>query len=125
MNFRDWMAAFAGRAGIDGRPDAERSARSIVYQLGGCLSWGLAQNVADELPEPLAGALRDGSFGTAMARFSAQAFVERLAERDRVGLEVARRRASAFLSLLREELPRSDVVLMDEELASWRTELVP
>jgi hypothetical protein len=91
--------------------------------LGGSLTWRAAQNVADELPEPVANAIREGSFGTALARFSARAFVERIAERDSVSVEEARRRASALLALLREELPGSDVAQMDEELASWRPDL--
>lgn len=124
MSRRDWIGAFADRAGIPDRREAERSASSIAFELGGCLTWREAQSVADELPEPLAGALREGSFGTALARFSARAFVERVAERDRVEVGEARRRAASLLSLLREELPRGQVARLDEELARWRTELV-
>jgi uncharacterized protein (DUF2267 family) len=123
MNQRDWIGAYAGRAGIRDREDAERSARHIAHELGGCLTWGEAQHLADELPRPLAGALREGSYGTAMARFSARAFVERIAELDGVGLREARRRGSGFLALLREDLPRSDVEHLEEELAAWRREL--
>jgi uncharacterized protein (DUF2267 family) len=123
--FNDWVAAHAERAGIDDRRAAERSLRSVAHELAGCLTWGEAQNIADELPEPLASDVRLGSFGTAMARFSARAFVSRIAERDGVDLDEARRRAAAFLSLLREELPQADVELMQEELARWRAELVP
>lgn len=106
MARRDWVGAFAGQAGIGDRREAERSARGIAYELGGCLTWVETQDLADELPEPLASDLRAGSFGTALARFSARAFVERVAERDGVGPDEARRRVSAFMLLLREELPR-------------------
>ncbi len=120
---RDWMRAFAERARIRDREEVERSARTIAYELGGCLTWGEAQRLAGQLPDPLADAIREGSFGTAMARFSAWAFVRRVAERDRISLEEARRRVFAFLALVREELPRSDVERLEDELASWRTEL--
>ena len=123
MSRRDWIGAFAERAGIGDRREADRSARNVARELGGCLPWRETQNLADEVSEPLASALREGSFGTALARFSARAFVERVAERDGVGLDQARRRAAALLSLLREELPRSSVVSLDEQLAAWRNGL--
>lgn len=117
--FGDWAAAYAGRAGIGDRRVAEGSLRGAVSELGGCLTWAEAQRVAGELPEPLASDLRLGSFGTAMARFSARAFAGRVAERDGVGLDEGRRRAAAFLSLLREELPRADVAQLRDGLARW------
>jgi uncharacterized protein (DUF2267 family) len=123
MNWRDWLAAFAGRAGIGDRREAERSLPHIAFELGGCLTWVEAQNIADELPRPLAGAVREGAFGTAMARFSGPAFVARVAERDGLSLDESRRRVSAFLSLLREQLPGADVAHLDGELARWRPEL--
>lgn len=119
MREHDWIGAFAQRANIRRRDVAERSAQNIAHELGGSLTWGESRRLASELPEPIAGALRLGSFGTAMARFSAPAFVDRIAERDGVGVEEARRRASAFLSLLHERLLRSEV----QHLAAWRTEL--
>jgi uncharacterized protein (DUF2267 family) len=123
MRGRDWIRAFAERAGI-GRPEeAELSAVHITYELAGCLTWGEAQNLADRLPEPLASAMRAGSYSTAMARFSARAFVSRVAERDRVSEEEARRRVAAFLSLLREQLPSRLLEHLEEELASWKPEL--
>ena len=123
MTRRDWIRAFAERAGIDGRDEAERSALHIAFELGGCLTWGEAQSLAEPVPEPLASALRAGSYGTAMARFSAMAFISRIAERDGVSLEQARRRVTAFLAILREELPSSRLERLEEELASWKAEL--
>jgi uncharacterized protein (DUF2267 family) len=119
MSRYDWIGAFAARAGIGDRREAERSAGNVAYVLGGCLTWVEAQNLADELPGPIAGPLRDGAFGTALARFSARAFVDRVAERDGVGPDEARRRAAALLSLLRQEVPRIFVIDLDDELAAW------
>jgi uncharacterized protein (DUF2267 family) len=119
MNRREWIDAFAQRAGIRDRRVAERSARNVANVLGGCLTWVEAQNLADDVPEPVAGALREGAFGTALARFSARAFVDRVAEGDGVGRDEARRRAAALLSLLRQEVPRIFVIDLDEELAAW------
>lgn len=123
MRHEDWIAAFAERAGIGSRDQAERSAVHIVGELGGCLTWGEAHNLAGQMPEPLAGALRDGSQGTAMARFSARAYVARVAERDGIGPKEARRRVVAFLETLREELPSRELEPLEEELASWQAEL--
>ena len=123
MRGRDWVRAFAERAGIDRRDEAERSAVHIALELGGCLTWGEAHNLAEQVPEPLASALRAGSYGTAMARFSAMAFISRIAERDGVSLEQARRRVTAFLTILREEVPSSRQERLEEELASWKAEL--
>jgi len=123
MRRPDWIRAFAGRAGIERRDAAERSALHIAFELGGSLTWGEAQSLAEEVPEPLASALRAGSYGTAMARFSAMAFISRIAERDGVSLEQARRRVTAFLAILREELPYSRLEHLEEELASWKAEL--
>jgi uncharacterized protein (DUF2267 family) len=123
MMARDWIAAFAERAGIGSREAAERSAAHIAYVLGGCLTWGEAHNLADRMPEPLASALREGSQGTTMARFSARAFVARVAERDGISLEEARRQVVAFLEILREELPSRELEPLEEELASWQGEL--
>lgn len=123
MKWRYWLAAYADRSGIQDRREAERSALHIADALGGCLTWGEAQNIADELPDPLAGALREGAFGTAMARFSVRTFVARIAEREGIGGAAAQRRASAFLTLLREQLPGADVARLEQELARWRAEL--
>ncbi len=123
MTRRDWIRALAERTGIDRRDEAERSALHIAFELGGCLTWGEAQSLAEQVPQPLAGALRAGSYGTAMARFSATAFISRIAERDGVSLEEARRRVTAFLAILREELPSSRLEHLGEELASWKAEL--
>jgi uncharacterized protein (DUF2267 family) len=123
MRRLDWIRAFGERSGIDRRDEAEHSALHIALELGGCLTWGEAQSLAEQVPEPLASALRAGSYGTAMARFSAMAFISRIAERDAVSLEQARRRVSAFLAILREELPSNRLEHLKKELASWKAEL--
>src|SRR5262245_65926390 len=102
MSRDDLIREFQRRAGIESRDEAERSAAHVAEQLGGCLTWGEAQNLAAWLPEPLAMALRKGSFNTAMARFSPRAFSSRVAELDGIGVEEARRRILAFLGILTE-----------------------
>jgi uncharacterized protein (DUF2267 family) len=123
MTGLDWIRVFAEGAGIGRLEEAERSAVQIAHALAGCLTWGEAQTLAERLPEPLASALRAGSYTTAMARFSARAFVNRVAELDGVSPEEARRRVSAFLGILRLQLPSRQLEHLEEELASWRPEL--
>jgi uncharacterized protein (DUF2267 family) len=123
MSRRDWVRAYGERAGIRDREAAERSAANIARALGGCLTWREAQTLAGVLPEPLAGAMSAGAFSSAMARFSASAFVSRVAEADEVDPEVALPRAGAFLALLRAWLPDRDVDRLERELASWLPEV--
>jgi uncharacterized protein (DUF2267 family) len=123
MRRDDWIREFQRRAGIESRDEAERSAAYVAEELGGCLTWGEAQNLAAWLPEPLATALRKGSFNTAMARFSPRAFSSRVAELDGIGVEEARRRILAFLGILTESLSASRLVHLRQELASWGAEL--
>ena len=84
---------------------------------------GEAQNLAEGLPEPIATRLREGSFNTAMARFSLRSFVSRVAELDGVGFEEGRRRVVAFHSILAEHLPVTRLERLREELVAWEAEL--
>lgn len=123
MRWEDWLRQYQRRSGIQNRLEAEWSAANVAEKLGGCLTWGEAQNIAESLPEPIATSLREGSFNTAMARFSPRSFVSRVAELDGVSFEEGRRRVVAFLSILAEHLPVTRLEHLREELASWETEL--
>lgn len=119
----DWLREYQRRSGIQNRDEAELSAAHVAEELGGCLTWGEAQNLAEELPEPISTILRNGSFNTAMARFSPRSFVSRVAELDGVSFEEGRRRVIAFLNILAEHLPTTRLEHLRQELASWEAEL--
>lgn len=124
MRWDDWLREYQRRSGIQNRDEAERSAANLAEELGGCLTWGEAQNLAEGLPRPIAIRLREGSFNTAMARFSPRSFVSRVAELDGVSFEEGRRRVVAFLSVLAEHLPVTRLEHLREELVAWETELL-
>ncbi len=112
----DLVAVFQARSGAASRQEAERSLIHLADELGGCLTWREAHNLADMLPEPVAGHLRRAAYETAMARFSPRSFVSRLAEREGVGVEEARRRAAVFFGILHERLPSGRWERIAEEL---------
>jgi len=123
MRWEDWLRQYQRRSGIQNRLEAEWSAANLAEELGGCLTWGEAQSIAESLPEPIATSLREGSFNTAMARFAPRSFVSRVAELDGVSFEEGRGRVVGFLSILAEHLPVTRLERLREELASWETEL--
>jgi uncharacterized protein (DUF2267 family) len=116
---RDLVSALQARTGIASREEAERSLLYLADELGGCLTWAEAHNLADLLPEPVAGRLRRATYESAMARFSASAFLAGLAERDGVDVEEAARRAETFFAILRETLPQRRWARMSEELQGF------
>lgn len=116
IRLNDLVAAFQARSGTASRQEAERSLVHLADELGGCLTWREAHNLADMLSEPVAGHLRRGAYESAMARFSPRSFVARLAEREGVGVEEARRRAVIFFALLRDRLPSGRWQPIAEEL---------
>ncbi len=112
----DLVADFQARAGAASRREAERSLIHLADELGGCLTWREAHNLADTMPEPVAGELRRAAYETAMARFSPRSFVTRLAEREGVGVEEAWHRATVFFGILHERLPSGRWQAIAEEL---------
>jgi uncharacterized protein (DUF2267 family) len=116
---RDLVSALQARTGIAGREEAERSLVHLADELGGSVTWAEAHNLADLLPEPLAGHLRQATYESSMARFSTSAFLAGLAEREGVDVEEAARRAAAFFSILRELLPPRRWERLAEELQRY------
>ena len=123
MRWDDWRRDYQRRSGIQNRDEAELSAAHVAEELGGCLTWGEAQNLAEGLPKPIATMLRNGSFNTAMARFSPRSFESRVAELDGVSFAEGRRRVIAFLNVLAEHLPTTRLEHLRQELTSWEAEL--
>jgi uncharacterized protein (DUF2267 family) len=116
---RDLVSAFQARTGIASREEAERSLIDLAEELGGSLTWVEAHNLADLLPEPLAGRLRRATYESSMARFSVSAFLTGLAQREGVDEEEAARRAAAFFGMLREMLPAVRWARLAEELQRY------
>jgi uncharacterized protein (DUF2267 family) len=103
---------------------AEEAASVVLEELGACLTWGEAQNLADCLPQPMAARVRSATnLVEGTARFSGPAFVARVAERQGLDRAEAERRVGAVLTALREQLPAVRFGHLTEEL-TWSSGLV-
>jgi uncharacterized protein (DUF2267 family) len=58
--------------------EAERAARTVLGEVGGCLSMGAAENLAGHLPEPLRQLVRDRRFDSSMSRFAPRVFLRQV-----------------------------------------------
>jgi uncharacterized protein (DUF2267 family) len=79
------------------REQAERATTATLATLAERLTGGEARDLAEQLPEPLAGALTDGE---PAERFDAAEFVRRVAEREGVTEDQARAHARAVFAAI-------------------------
>jgi uncharacterized protein (DUF2267 family) len=114
------LAAFLASVQDLGAPataeEADRAARAALGELGGCLSWPAAENLASHLPRPLRQVVRDRSFGSSMSRFAPRVFLQRMASE--VGVSRAASDTRAVLRTLDRVLPQTLREQMHAELAS-------
>src|SRR2546430_10509441 len=96
--------------------EADRAVKATLGELGGCLSWGTAEGLADRLPKPLRQLVRSRSFDGSMSRFAPHVFLRRIA--DEVGTTQAARDTRAVLRTLDLMLPRTLTEQLHAELAS-------
>jgi uncharacterized protein (DUF2267 family) len=85
--------------------DAERAACATLETLSELLTWGLASELAQDLPDEARAwllAVPDGE----LSHFHADEFVRRVAERGQLDGETAGRQAGAVLSTLARVVPR-------------------
>jgi uncharacterized protein (DUF2267 family) len=90
----------------------------VLGELGGCLSWPVARNLAACLPRPFRQPLSRRSFESSMSRFSARAFVGAVAEQERVDLRRAAHDTRAVLLALDQTLPGFLTEHVHSELAA-------
>jgi uncharacterized protein (DUF2267 family) len=102
---RTLISAVQELGAFDTAAEAERAAVAVLGELGGCLSWPVAQSLAAGLPRPLRQPLNRRSFASSMSRFSPRAFVRAVAEHERVDLKRAAHDTRAVLLALDETLP--------------------
>jgi uncharacterized protein (DUF2267 family) len=119
ISFAAFVAAVQDMGALATVGEADRAARGALGDLGGCLSWGAAENLASHLPRPLRQVVRDRRFDSSMSRFAPQAFLRGMAED--VGTLRAARDARAVLRTLDLILPEFLREQLRAELASlWR-----
>ena len=118
IGYRELVSAIQKAGAIETAAKAERAAEAVLGELGGCLSWPVAQTLAASLPRPVRQTLSRRSFQSSMSRFSPQAFVRSVAERERVDLTQAARHTRAVLLALEQTLPGFLVEHLHRELAA-------
>lgn len=105
--------------------EADATLGVVVGDLGICLTWGEAQNLADLLPEPYASGVRTRSLAPGGPRYSPTTFVVAVAEQLGVGPAEAERRTRGVLDTLRALLPPRRFRQLEEELVSFTRLLTP
>lgn len=106
---------------VAGLPDsaAHSTLVAVLAEIGGALTWGEAQNLAGQLPPPLAAGIRARSLEPGVARYSPQGFVRLVSEDLRVPEEEGRRRTGAVLEALRDRLHSDRFHALVEELPTF------
>lgn len=106
---------------LAGLPDsaAHSTLVAVLAELGGALTWGEAQNLAEQLPPPLAAGIRARALEPGGARYSPEGFVRLVSEDLRVSGEEGRRRTRAVLDALRDQLQPDRFHALVEELPTF------
>ena len=102
-------------------PDADAHATlvAVLAELGGALTWGEAQNLAERLPSPLAAGIRARALEPGVSRYSPETFVRLVSEDLDVPVEEGRRRTRSVLEALRDELHAERFHALVEELPTF------
>lgn len=95
--------------------DAVRALPVVLGEVGRCLTWGEAQNLADQLPDAYASSVRARAAGSGR-RYSLDAFIASVAEQLHVTPAEARRQSVAVLAALRDVLSSGRLQHVPEEL---------
>lgn len=72
ISYKEFIAAVRGAGALESPVEAEGAARAVLAELGGCISWPLAQDLAGWLPKPFRQLVSRRSFETSMSRFAPQ-----------------------------------------------------
>jgi uncharacterized protein (DUF2267 family) len=118
ISYKEFISAVQEAGALETAGEAAAAAKAALGELGGCLSWPQAQNLAAWLPKPLRQVVSLRSFESSMSRFAPQALVKMVAEQERVGLKRAARDTRAVLLTLDQTLPKFLAEQLHSELAS-------
>jgi uncharacterized protein (DUF2267 family) len=106
---------------LAGLPDdaAYATVVAVLAELGGALTWGEAQNLAERLPRPLDAGIRARALEPGVSRYSSENFVRLVSEDLRIPVDEGRRRTRAVLEALRDHLHPDRVHALVEELPTF------
>jgi uncharacterized protein (DUF2267 family) len=97
---------------------------AVLAELGGALTWGESQNLAERLPPSLAAGIRARALEPGVSRYSAESFVRLVSEDLGVPSEEGRRRTRAVLEALCDQLHPDRFHALVEELPTF-AQLLP
>lgn len=97
MKYDQFVATVRDRGQYQSAGEAAQVAKSVLQVLAGRISAGEARDLADQLPQPLADALRSGTHDRAES-YGVEEFCRRIAERTGAGPAAAQWDASAVLT---------------------------
>ena len=117
ITYKEFIAAVQEAGALETAGEAEAAAGAALDELGGCLSWTQAQNLAQWLPKPLRQRVSRRSFESSMSRFAPQAFLRGVAEHQGISLRQATGHTRAVLSTLDRTLPDFLTEQLHSELA--------
>jgi hypothetical protein len=118
ISYKELIAVVQEAGALANTDEAETASKAVLSELGGCVSWHLAQNLADWLPKPLRQLVSRRSFESSMSRFAPHAFLAGVAAQERVGSERTARFTRALLLALDRSLPTFLTEQLHTELAS-------
>ena len=126
MQDDDLYEAIRDRGGMDSAEDARDAATATLHTLGQRITRGEAEDLADHLPDELAGAVAGA--GEEAEQFGPKEFVDRVSDReDQADQEAAQRHVRAVMETLsvrvnrtqwrdvREQLPQEYAALYERE----------
>lgn len=113
MTHEELVSHVAGRAGLPGTKEAERTIRAVLAVLGERLSWPVIQAVAEDLPASLATSLREV---TPHQTFNLAELHARVAQRTQLRLGLAVEGTGVVCQVLAEVLPEGTLHRLREAL---------
>jgi uncharacterized protein (DUF2267 family) len=119
ISYKEFIAAVQEAGALETVGEAEAAAEATLDELGRCLSWTQAQNLAQWLPKPLRQRVSRRSFESSLSRFAPQAFVRGVAEHQGISPEQTAGHTRAVLSTL----DRTLADFLTEQLHSERASL--
>jgi len=112
MKHDEFVGQLQHRAHLGSRGEAEAAIRATLESLANRIPLANAHHLADQLPPEIGEALRHG----VMERFDVDAFIERIAARERVKFSTASFHARVVLSLLSEVVSYGIMLKVRREL---------
>lgn len=115
MQAQEFYDGVQRRAGLDAVADAERATEAVLATLGERTTAGAGGNVAEALPDEVGEPLGEETTGPA-DDYDLEEFLARIADREDVSLDAARRDARAVLAGVADAAPADELADLTDQL---------